>query len=63
LLVWWQEKQYEYPKLSLIAKDYLCIQATSVFSEQAFSITGQTITALRNRLDGFSSYLHFVFRS
>ncbi|CAG8852674.1 14891_t:CDS:1, partial [Gigaspora margarita] len=51
-LLWWQEKQREYPRLSLIAKDYLCIQATSVASEQAFSIAGQTITASRNRLDG-----------
>ncbi|CAG8538199.1 22274_t:CDS:2 [Gigaspora margarita] len=49
--VWWQEKQHEYPRLSLIAKDYLCIQTTSVSSEQAFSIAGQTIIASRNRLN------------
>jgi hypothetical protein len=30
LLLWWKEHQNEYPTLSLIAKDYLSIQATSV---------------------------------
>ncbi|CAG8782048.1 23837_t:CDS:2, partial [Gigaspora margarita] len=49
--IWWQGKQHEYPRLSLIVKNYLYIQATSVSSEQAFSIAGQTITASRNRLD------------
>ena len=50
-LLWWKEHQVEYPTLSLIAKDYLCIQATSVASEQAFSIAGNTITPTRNKLD------------
>jgi len=35
----------------LIARDYLIIQATSVPSEQAFSVAGNTITQTRNRLD------------
>lgn len=50
-LLWWKEHQYEYPTLSLIAKDYLCIQATSVAAEQAFSVAGNTITPTRNKLD------------
>ena len=54
-LLWWQVKQREYPKLSLIARDYLSIQATSVASEQAFSIVGQTVSALRNRIEGESA--------
>ncbi|CAG8852485.1 19839_t:CDS:1, partial [Gigaspora margarita] len=49
-LVWWQEKQCEYPRLNLIAQDYLCVQATSVASKQAFLIAGQMITPSRNRL-------------
>ncbi|CAG8810487.1 17682_t:CDS:2, partial [Cetraspora pellucida] len=28
-LIWWQAKQRKYSRLSLIARDYLCIQATS----------------------------------
>ncbi len=33
-----------------MARDYLTIQATSVTSEQAFSIAGNVITKNRNRL-------------
>jgi hypothetical protein len=43
-LIWWKSHQKEYPVLSLIARDYLIIQATSVCSEQAFSVAGNTIT-------------------
>ena len=37
--------------MSQVARDYLCIQVTSVVSEQAFSIAGQIISSLRNRLE------------
>jgi hypothetical protein len=50
-LLWWKDHQKEYPILSLIAKDYLIIQAISVPAEQAFSVAGNTITQTRNRLD------------
>jgi hypothetical protein len=50
-LLWWKDHQKEYPILSLIAKDYLIIQATSVPAEQAFSVAGNAITQTRNRLD------------
>ena len=50
-LLWWKEHQSEYPTLSLIAKDYLIIQATSVAAEQAFSVAGNAITQTRNKLD------------
>ena len=50
-LLWWKEHQNEYPILSLIAKDYLSIQVTSVAAEQAFSVAGNTITPTRNKLD------------
>ena len=50
-LIWWQAQQQGFPILSQIARDYLCIQATSVASKQAFSIAGQTISPLRNRLE------------
>ncbi|EXX73614.1 hypothetical protein RirG_058780 [Rhizophagus irregularis DAOM 197198w] len=33
-----------------MAKDYLAIQSTSVACEQAFSVAGNTITKVRNRL-------------
>jgi len=44
-LYWWHAQQREYPSLSQIARDYLCIQATGVASEQAFLLAGQTISS------------------
>lgn len=49
-LLWWQAHSSEFPVLSLMAKDYLAIQSTSVACEQAFSVAGNTITKTRNRL-------------
>ncbi|GBB99334.1 hypothetical protein RclHR1_34900001, partial [Rhizophagus clarus] len=43
-LLWWQAHSLEFPVLSLMAKDYLAIQSTSVACEQAFSVAGNTIT-------------------
>lgn len=49
-LLWWQAHLNEYPILSKMARDFLTIQATSVASEQAFSVAGNAITKTRNRL-------------
>ena len=49
-LLWWQAHAREYPIVSDMARDYLTIQATSVPSEQAFSVAGNTISKTRNRL-------------
>jgi hypothetical protein len=49
-LLWWQAHAREYPVVSDMARDYLTIQATSVPSEQAFSVAGNTISKTRNRL-------------
>lgn len=49
-LLWWQAHTKEYPTVSEMARDYLTIQATSVPSEQAFSVAGNTISKTRNRL-------------
>jgi len=49
-LLWWQAHINEFPVLNNMARDYLTIQATSVASEQAFSVAGNTITKTRNRL-------------
>ena len=50
-LLWWQSQQQGFSILSQMARDYLCIQATSVASEQAFSVAGLVISPLRNRLE------------
>ena len=49
-LLWWRAHSNEFPILSLIARDHLAIQATSVACEQAFSVAGNTISKTRNRL-------------
>ena len=48
-LLWWQAYASEFPIISEMAKDFLTIQATSVASEQAFSVAGYAITKTRNR--------------
>lgn len=50
LLFWWQAHENEFSILSKMAQNYLTVQATSVASEQAFSIARNTITKTRNRL-------------
>jgi len=47
---WWKRHEFEYPCLTKMAMDYLCIPATSVPSEQLFSKAGETISDRRNRL-------------
>jgi hypothetical protein len=52
-LVWYKAREADpkYNTLVFMAKDYLSIQATSVSSEQAFSIAKNTVNPTRNRLD------------
>ena len=49
-LLWWKAHEKEYPVVSKMAQDYLSIQATSVPSEQAFSVAGNTISKTQNHL-------------
>ena len=43
-------KEYEYPIIARIARDYLAIPATSATSKSVFSIGGDIITKKRNEL-------------
>jgi hypothetical protein len=47
---WWKHHRIQYPLLEKMARDYICIPATSVPSEQAFSKSGELINKKRNRL-------------
>ena len=49
-LEWWREKAEEYPTLSEVAKQLLCIPATSVPSERIFSTSGNIVTKKRASL-------------
>ncbi len=51
-LEWWKINETQYPNLAKMARDYLAIPATSVPSEQSFSISKNLITDNRNRLVG-----------
>lgn len=49
-LAWWSKREILYPRLSLIAKKYLSMCATSVPSERVFSTAGELVSKKRNRL-------------
>jgi len=51
-LEWWKTNEVYLPRLSQMARDYLAIPATSVPSEQSFSMGKNLITDKRNRLAG-----------
>ena len=47
---WWKTYCVQLPFLSSLARKYLCIPATSVPSERAFSVSGNIITSKRSCL-------------
>jgi hypothetical protein len=47
---YWKAKQYDFPIISRIAKDFLAIPATSAPSECVFSIGSDVVTKKQNRL-------------
>jgi len=46
-LVWWRDNQKHYPRLARLARKFLCIPATSVPSERAFSVAGHVVNEKR----------------
>ncbi|CAM4654807.1 unnamed protein product [Leuciscus chuanchicus] len=49
-LAWWKINSATYPRVSLLAKRYLCIPATSSPSERAFSTGGNVVSGNRAAL-------------
>ncbi len=49
-LKWWRESRRLYPRLSNLAKKYLCIPATSSSSERVFSTGGNIVSCQRSSL-------------
>ncbi|KAK7891329.1 hypothetical protein WMY93_023292 [Mugilogobius chulae] len=50
-LQWWKDFKKHYPRLSNLARKYLCIPATSSSSERVFSTSGNIVTCLRSSLN------------
>ena len=50
ILAWWKEREIQYPVLSAMARDLLAVQASTVASESAFSVSGRIISDRRTRL-------------
>jgi hypothetical protein len=44
ILEWWKLRQKEYPILSMVARDYLGIPASSAFVERVFSRAGHLLS-------------------
>ena len=47
-LEWWKLECKRMPLLSIAARKYLCVCATSVTSERVFSIGGQVVSSRRS---------------
>jgi len=50
ILAWWKEKEGQFPILAAMARDLLTVQASTVASESAFSVSGRVISQRRSRL-------------
>jgi hypothetical protein len=50
-LLWWKQKQFQFPILSCLAQKYLCIPATEAPSERIFSTASLLLSKFRNRMD------------
>lgn len=48
--IWWKEHETIYPTIAKVAKNILCIPASSASSERVFSTAGNIATSKRNRL-------------
>ncbi|GJY47724.1 zinc finger BED domain-containing protein RICESLEEPER 2 [Tanacetum coccineum] len=50
ILSWWKGRQSQFPVLSIMARDLLSVQASTVASESAFSLSGRVLSIRRTRL-------------
>ena len=50
LLEWWAENDIKFPALSVMARQYLGVPATSASAERLFSIAGRSFDDLRQRM-------------
>ena len=63
ILEWWRTNEANYPNLSRFARDCLPIPATSVPSEQVFSVCGDMISEKRSQLNKKTVCMAMYLRS
>ena len=51
-LDWWKAEKHRFPRISVLARKWLCVPASSTPSERVFSDCGLALTAKRSRLKG-----------
>ncbi|XP_033725237.1 zinc finger BED domain-containing protein 1-like [Pecten maximus] len=49
-LEWWKENELFSPRIAVLAKHYLAVQASSVPSERVFSLAGELVSKKRSRM-------------
>ena len=49
-LTWWRRNRARFPLMASLARQYLCVPATSVPAEHVFSVCGLVVNKLRCRL-------------
>ncbi|GJU24661.1 zinc finger BED domain-containing protein RICESLEEPER 2 [Tanacetum coccineum] len=54
ILSWWKGRQSQFPVLSIMARDLLSVQASTVASKSAFSLSGRVLSIRRTRLTSAS---------
>ncbi|GKD16435.1 zinc finger BED domain-containing protein RICESLEEPER 2-like protein [Tanacetum coccineum] len=62
VLGFWKAKESMFPVLSQMARDILCVQATSVASEFAFSTNGRVLSIRRTRLTPTSLEMYMFLK-
>ena len=60
-LCWWKENLHRYPILSKLAREYLCIPATSIPTERTFCSAGNIVNAKRSCLQPDSVEMLEIF--
>jgi hypothetical protein len=50
ILLWWRDHKEEYPGLCLVARNVLCVMASSAASERNFSLAGHVVSERRTSL-------------
>ncbi|XP_048731845.2 transcriptional repressor protein YY1-like isoform X3 [Ostrea edulis] len=61
VLEWWQKNEMFFPRLAVLAKKILCVQASSVSSDRVFSLAGGLVSKKRSRLSADNVDLFIFF--